>query len=96
MLAELLNDLRGLHSKLSNRHKHKGLNLVQSGVDFLNKRNTVRSSLSRTVLGFCDDVLVVKDFGYSLLLNRRRKLEAHLENALFKTQVSKLCWQERI
>lgn len=72
VLSNLLDNVGSLHGELSDRHKHHGLNLVQSLVDFLHERDAVRCSFACAVLSLGDNVLAVDDFGDGLLLDWRR------------------------
>ena len=71
-----------MHGKLPNWHEHQRLNLVQASVDFLDQGDTIRGSLSRSVLRLSDDVDIVKDLRDCLLLDGGWQLEAHFKDAL--------------
>lgn len=70
MLAELLDDKRCLHSKLSDRDKNQSLDLVQSGIDLIDQGDAVSCGFTSTVLGLSDDVFIIHDLGNGLLLDR--------------------------
>ena len=82
MLSELLDDMRGLHRELSCGYEHKSLDLVLSGVNLLDDGDRVGGSLSSTILGSGNDVLILKCQGDCLLLYRRRALKSHFIDTL--------------
>lgn len=82
MLADLLDDEGGLHGELTDRHEHHCLNLVQTGVDFLDEWDAIRCSLSSSILGLSDDVDIIDDLGDGLLLDRGWQFETHFKDAL--------------
>lgn len=78
VLAQFLDHMGCLESQLSCWNQNKALDRVVLHVHLLNHWNRVRSSLSGTVLGSCDDVLLLERHWDALLLNWRWIFVAHL------------------
>ncbi len=70
MLADLFDDERGLHGKLTDWDENQCLDLVQFNVDLLDQRDGVGCRFTSTVLGLGNDVLSCKNLRNSLLLDR--------------------------
>lgn len=88
VLAEVLDDERSLHRKLTSGHQHQSLNLGHTRIDALNQRDRVRCSFASSVLSLCNNVPARKDRWNRFLLNWRRGLKAHLVDTLHSNNIS--------
>lgn len=69
VLAERLADLRGLECELAGRDEEEGLDLVDFGVDTLERGDDEGGRLARSVLGACEDVSAGEGDGNGFLLD---------------------------
>jgi len=82
VFTQALDDEGRLHCQLTSGHEHESLNLVQLNVDSLDDWDGVGCSLSRSVLGFGENVLSKERVRDRFFLNRGRELESHFVDAL--------------
>jgi len=87
VLANLLDDKRGLHGELTSWHKNESLDLIQLNIYLLHKWDSVGSCLSCSVLGLRDDVLSIQNLGDGFLLDWGWELITHLKDAKLDTGV---------
>ena len=81
MLAQFHTDLRRLESQFTSGDDHHGLDLLLVGIDLLDDRNAVRSSLSSSVLSTSENILSRHGDSDRSFLDGRWLFPALLEDA---------------